>query len=137
MANYPDDDSHQSVGARLHGYNPIRSQWEPVTINSEGQVPVEITATVNVKDILSTVTHAVATASAGLALEITAISNQKIVKVVPLASTPTVYWGPTSAVSANTHEGFDSTKPVNVTTNSSIWITVSAGSITVAVYRGA
>lgn len=132
MVKYPDDDSHQSVGARLHGYNSIRSQWEPVEIDSEGQIATKPSAT-----ILSTITHTTVTASAGLALEVTAISNQKIVKVVPLSSTPSVYWGPTSAVSPGTHESFDNTKPISVTTNSSIWITVSTGSILVAVYRGA
>lgn len=72
----------------------------------------------------------------GVALEITPVTDQKWIRLVPLAA-GSIFYGDTSSVNTTQYESFSSAQPITIAINDSVWIITTGGSISVRVYRGA
>ncbi len=127
------NDNAQSKGARLHGLDATTDTWEPIGVNSAGEILVTESSQTLKK--LSNITQTAVTVTTATT-EVTAISNQLTVRFAPVVS-GNVYWGPTSAVSPSSFEAFTRETPLNVDFNSSIFlITTATAGVMVSVYRG-
>lgn len=89
-------------------------------------------------ETLTSITRSVVTVTAGAALQVTAVTSQQFIRIVPIEP-GTVYWAPTNAVSSTNSEGFTSANPMNIQYNGDVFLRLAAAASDVdcVLYQGA
>lgn len=129
------NDNSVAYGARNFYFDSVTNTWQPVN-GSSGSIAVSLSGSLTVTSTpLSTIQHTSVTVST-TPTEITAISNQKLVRLYATSQTTTVAWGTVSSVTGSIFETFNQSTPLSIATNSSVWVVATGGSVIVSVYRG-